>query len=531
MNVIQNNPYRILGLLVGASATQLNRHRTRIPKYIIARDEIPEEFTAYSFEILGCIDRTEDIITNAGSKLNLDNDKINAALFWFWNGNPITDEVAFDALKEGDTDTAIEIWQKMTGNDEDGYNEITKRNASAFYNLSTLYLSEYGIDEDSLQLKLRFLESDFIKEFTTQVTDEHFKITKKDLQLLFLQSLSQDEDFDISAFFEAISNIEFSAKQDFLKKFVQKPILQIKQQIEEAKIKRKANKASGYNAGKELFNAVEKVITQLKNILGINDIRFSSISDKVAEEILQCGIDYFNHFSDSNTDPSSYAMDLFRKANTFAVGSIVRQRIQENTENLQKWIDDKPERDKQKRIAVDFEQLKNLIDRYENLPETVANAKQLLSSARPYLNNVKNVLGSTDKLHLGLSSRIAADALGMCVSEINILQQRFAYTFDPTSELRIFFLLKDKVNEALEVTKTISLMDLRSDFRNHFYQNESSLSNLRRQLSQHSTGGGGRGGFSSRTSTSNGNWAEENPGCLIALIIVAIFFLILIFSN
>ncbi len=53
MNAILNNPYRLLGLLVGASATQLNRHRTRIPNYISAGNEIAEEYTDFSFQSLG----------------------------------------------------------------------------------------------------------------------------------------------------------------------------------------------------------------------------------------------------------------------------------------------------------------------------------------------------------------------------------------------------------------------------------------------------------------------------------------------
>lgn len=507
MNLIKNNPYRILGLLVGASAAQLNKHRTWIPQYIIAEAEIPIEFTAYSFEVFGTIHRTTENIEEAASKLDLDSDKINAALFWFWNGHPITDEAAFEAMKEGNFEYAIEIWSRRVQ-----ARSVTKGNASAHHNLSTLYFSgalkdmfeEDEMFEIALSLKIEFLESDFIKEFTDQITDEHFKITKKELQLLFLENLSQDVGFNISKFFEAVSNIEFSAKQDFMKGLVQKPISQIEQQIETAKSKRKANKANAINAGKELYNNVAKEINQLKSILGTSDIKFSSISDKVAEELLQCGIDYFKHYRDSNTDPSSYSMDLFRKAKTFAIGSVAKQRIQENTENLQEWINDKPERDKQKRIAVDFEQLKNLIDRYESLPETVANAKQLLSSAKPYLNNVKNALGSTDELYLGLSSRIGSDAQGMCVSEINKLQERFANTYDPSTKVAVIFTLKQKVDEAWEVTNTISAMDLRSDFRSRVNQNKNSLSGLRSQLSQVTTGSG-------RSSSSS-----SSGGCYIA---------------
>jgi hypothetical protein len=193
-------------------------------------------------------------------------------------------------------------------------------------------------------------------------------------------------------------------------------------------------------------------------------------------------------------------MDLFRKAKTLAVGNIAKQRCQENTENLQEWIDDKPEREKQARILVDLERLKNLIDEYEGRSETVSNAKQLLASARPYLSNVKSVLGSTDELYLGLSSRIASDAQGMCVSEINKLQERFANTYDNATKVAAILLLKERVNEAWDVTTTIGSMDLRQDFRTRYTQNRTSLSNLKTQLAAVNTGGGRSSGGSSGSS-------------------------------
>ncbi len=517
MKLIQNNPYRIVGLLAGSTAKEQERQVRRLKQFIKTENDPEEDF---SFPILGLLNRTLSSIEEAASKLNLDSDKINAALFWFWNGNPITDEVAFDALKSGDIDTAIEIWRKLTEDAE----EVTKRNASAFHNLSTLYLSEYDIDKDTLNLKLRFLESDYIHSLAQSVTDSTFKISEKDLQLLFLNGITQGGQFEMSTILDAISDIEFVAKQDFLKRFIQRLITQIERQIETTKNKRKANKANAANVGSELYNATTKELAELESILGTNDIRYTSITDKVADEILQCGIDYFKHYRDTNIDPGNTSLDLFQKAKILAVGSIATQRIQENTQNLQEWIDNRAERDKQKRIADDFGKLKDLIDRYEGLAKTVANAKQLLLSARPYLNNVRSILGNTDELYLGLSSRIGSDAQGMCVSEINKLQERFANTYDNATKRSVILLLKQQVDEAWQVVNTISAMDLRSDFRSRVNQNKNSLSNLKNQLSQ----------VNSVSNVSNGgesNWAEDNPGCLIVLIIVVIFFLISIFSK
>jgi hypothetical protein len=359
-----------------------------------------------------------------------------------------------------------------------------------------MYLEEYTIDEETLHLKLHFLESDFFNDLKNKATGETFRISKKEIQVLFLNGLTNQDSFDKNEFIEAIKDIEFSAKDDFLKGFIQRPIEEIEKHIDESKAKRRSNKANSVNIGKALYKQTAENLKQLKSILGTTNLKFSSISDKVSGEILQCGIDYFSQYKDSSTDPGSASMDLFRKAKTLAIGNIAKQRCQENTENLQEWIDNKPERDKQAKILVDLEKLKLLIDEYEGRSETVANGKQLLENARPYLNNVKSVLGSTDELYLGLSSRISSDVQGMCVSEINKLQERLANTHDNATKKAAILLLKNRVNEALDLTTTISSMDLQQDFRAQNTRNRTALSNLKTQLAAINTGGGGSGGGS-----------------------------------
>ena len=44
----------------------------------------------------------------------------------------------------------------------------------------------------------------------------------------------------------------------------------------------------------------------LKNILGTDDIKYQTISDKLANQIMQCGILCFNKTNDDNDYLSSY---------------------------------------------------------------------------------------------------------------------------------------------------------------------------------------------------------------------------------
>lgn len=470
MHSIQNNPYRIVGLLVGATAREQERQIKRLRQFIEAEQAPQDDF---SFPTLGHLHRTIESVTEAAAKISLDSDKMNAALFWFYNGNAITDEVAFEAIKDEDIDTAIEIWKKLAYDSKhESYNEVTKRNASAFHNLSTLYLQKYQIDKDTLQLKLRFLESDFFNELKNKATDETYKISKKEMQLLFLDSLTHQESLDTSIFMEAIADIEFSAKDDFLKRFIQIPIQQIEEKVEETKNKRKANKANALTIGKNLYKQTSEGLKQLKSTLGKSNLNISSISDKVADEILQCGIDYFSHYKDSSTDPGSTSMDLFRKAKTLAVGSIAKQRCQENIENLQEWIDDKPERDKQARIKSDVESLIDTFLEFDSKNETIENAELLINRCKPKLSKIKTVLGSSDELYLKLSTRVANQAQNYIVEEVNN-SQNVPSSNNYSRELALLLVvnrLKEILLKAWDVTNMIGTLDLEYDFKMNKYE-------------------------------------------------------------
>lgn len=347
MNLIQNNPYRTVGLLVGATAKEQTRQINRLKKYIEAEQDPQDDF---SFPALGNLHRTIESVEEAASKLNLDNDKINAALFWFWNGNPITDEAAFEALKSGDIEAAYEIWDKLiTKTDEEGkrfWKQVTEKNYSAFHNCSVLnILRANGNLNNAIVANLYFLESDLVQKFVSSIADETHKKNKKELQLLFLNQLL----FDIEAnkksslpkFLEILKKHEFAAKQDFMKGFVQKPIEQIEHKIETAKNKRKASKANAAKVGEELFTATTSDLTQLKSIVGASDLKYASNADKVANEILQCSIDYFNDSQekDSNTEYVEIAMKLAKQAETLAVGKLTKDRVRDSIETLEEMKD------------------------------------------------------------------------------------------------------------------------------------------------------------------------------------------------
>lgn len=527
MKIIKNNPYRTIGLLVGAKAAEQNRQINRLKMYLEAEQEPQDDF---SFPVLGKLHRSVESVAEAASKLNLDNDRMNAALFWFYKGNEITDEPAFDALKAGDLRSAMEIWSKLTSS-----GDVTPRNSSAVHNLSTLLLcssfngSYVNMDlfEPGLGLKLKFLESEFVNDLKVIATDETYKPDKKDIQLAFLNAihweLEKTGGVSPIKIIEILNKHFFSAKEDFLRSVIQRPIENIEKKIEAAKIKRKTNKATAAYAGRVLYDEVCNDLIQLKDVLGVSNLKYSSIADKLSEEILQCGIDYFLHFRDTDTDPGQISMDLFNKAKVFAIGNIAKQRCQENSENLQTWINDKPERDKHKKIGEDLQFITSKLERFQRFSDTVANAKDLVDSCKSHLLNIKNTLGPKDDFYLKISSAIVQNAQGMLVTAVNEAQEGFKFfsTLDP--KVRQIFGnsssgssiygekmvtlpgLSTIVNGAYDVTTSMQSMDMEENLRHQFQKNREALSNIRNQINS-----------AMNTIASRSTSSSSGGGCYIA---------------
>ena len=360
MNEITQNPYRILGILADAGAKERTNRIKRLKQYIDAEQEPPQD--DYSFPVLGKLSRTIHSVTTAESKLNLDHDKMLAALFWFYKGNDITDEPAFDALKSGDKLSAIDIWSKLVID-----KEITAKNASAFHNLSVYLLCtekpDFELMGRAIEYQLIFLESDSVQDFKSLVTDETYKITKKDLQLLFLNQLLTEiethKTLTLNHFFKIINDISFSAKEDFIKNVSQKFVSKITAEIETARRQRAANKSNAATAGENLYKQTVNNLTHLKSIVGIQNFAYSTIADKVANEVLQCGIDYFNDSQEKELDNDYHkiAGKLLFFAEVIACGNQIMERIKTNINTMKEMKD--------REIQQAIELLKSIKNAYE----------------------------------------------------------------------------------------------------------------------------------------------------------------------
>lgn len=332
MKLINENPYRIAGILANTSDKELLKQKSKIKRF----SEVGKAITSdYDFSFLTPISRENGSIEKAFSNIEQNQDKVNHALFWFMNSNNF-DETAINYLKNGDKEKAIEIWEKIT----DG-KEVSSKNFSAFNNIGTLHLldnSKLRVKK-GIEAKVKLLESDYFKEFAHSVADETFTLNADNQIEIFVDSLLKQfkEVYSTSDTMSLFNGCNGTAQKYLSKRFTEEPIHKIETQIEQTKKKRVQNKLNAFRLGKDLYQNTKSELALLKNLLGSTNAQYKLLADNVAKEILQCSIDYFNESQeeDSNPDYLAEAMQLAKIADSVAVNSITKGRIKENIATLE----------------------------------------------------------------------------------------------------------------------------------------------------------------------------------------------------
>jgi hypothetical protein len=336
MELIQNNPYRIAGILSNATEKELQKQKGKIKAYAKVGKEIKSD---YDFQILGNITRTEDSVNKAFSNVEQNQDKINYALFWFLDASPF-DKTAIEYLINGDGDKAIEIWEKVTNG-----KEVNSRNFSAFNNLGTVkLLSKNRIDiKLAIEAKFKLIESESFENFVHSVADETFTIDnekqiKKLVDVLLSQFKSQ---YTIGVTLDLFIDCNATTQQYLSEKFTEEPLHEIERERESCKKERKNKPSKAFQSGLNLFTNTKENLSILKSILNEQDLKYKAVADQLANEIMQCGIDYFNdnQENDSSEDFLEMAQKLTRYANSIAIGKLTKDRAKDSLASLDEMKD------------------------------------------------------------------------------------------------------------------------------------------------------------------------------------------------
>jgi hypothetical protein len=457
MNPITNNPFRTVGVYSNATLKEIAANKAKLNAYLKVGKSV--EFSTDLNSILPPIERTPELIDHSLSKINLPLDKLKHAMFWFINVSKV-DEIALNHLNVGDVSKAFEILDK-------------KSNYSTLLNKGIVYLINKDYNSAIENLTELIHNEDHLSDFIKTIAGDSVQITEDEVSHLFIDTLlieKADEDW-IQIFFDSGNSAD---DDEYLKnKFVNSSIKDIESKIAQAKVIESNNAKGRYNAGTKLIRATKEPLQKVQELLDSTDMQYQLITDKLAKEILQCGIDYYNNTNEK--DAIFNAMALQKYALDIAVGQITKARCKENVQILQKTIDNLPPVE----VSADYEFIEKEISKFNTLPDLSSYSINLIINCAPYLVVIKEKLGKTSPFYIKVSTRIAGLALHNIIEEVNTVNNentQFQLQIDRSGTLA---LLKRVVKEAWHAIIYIDKLDLANDFKNdRFLPNRESLKSL-----------------------------------------------------
>ena len=461
MNILQSNPYRLLGVYSNSPTKERLANHNRMKAFLKVGK--PVSFPLDLSNYLSPINRTEASVADADAKLTLPKDQILYAQFWFLKTTPL-DDVAFNHLIAGEIDKAEKIWQKR-----DCASSLQNRIVCA------LICRNYSCAITCAEVL--YENTQYINQFVSAIIGTEGNIEVSNLVFSFLDVLCEEVGIN-----KLLPFITKNAWKSHIGEKAVKPLVDsIQEAVEIAKKSKGKGSNARLNAGEELRKNTRNALLQLKKILSLTDLQYQMIADKLGLEILQCGIDYFN--DSEEPDAAHKAMSLMKYAKSIAVGQMAKDRCKENVDILQRIIDNLPPSE----VFVEDRAIHEELRKYCLLPDKICHAVTLLNNTKPHIQSIKRKLGVSNSYYLKISTQVVGNALSNVIAEVNEAQSIFSVDKDdPNAELAAILGIthvKSVLEEAWKATKIMDGFDMEADYKSGRYcENRSILKGLCEQL-------------------------------------------------
>ena len=488
MELVLNNPFRVLGLPATASTRDITKRISDLETFA----ELGKAKTyPHDFPGLGSLDRSLEAIKDAARKIEQAEGRLFHSFFWFRAGDSV-DELALDSLAAGNVDEAVELWDKQLG--KKGTKKYTWRLNRGVLRLvrangRTLDKDEmdealedlgFVIDDDlddSIQEVLAGNESGVNREsLWRRVVDELVGL---------VQSYSTNPYGKNSVrIVESLWSFPSEAR-DYASSKILNPLIEEVNEAIKVSEDLRANDDLEALKVKNRLDKVEKLVWDLKEILGEEDIRFQTVANAYADEVCACAVKALNHFKNPKL-----SMMLIQWAASLPSFSRIKSRIEENLETIQEWVEDDEEDE------IFGEIVKKLkVDVY-----TLTQAANMLEDMKRLLGQIKAKVGGGDKRYLKISSACAHHILGFLIDTVNSAQD----TFDKTKNLTD---LQSTISGSTGLTRKLLLLDLDVETRTRVNKNLETIEGIDSRLTAAMTA-------RANHSASSSNIFEQIPGWL-----------------
>lgn len=396
MKIIENNPYRQLGVYANSPIKERIANHNRLQAFLkVGRQvDFPLDLPHY----LPSIHRTTETIAQADASLALPKEQLKYAQFWFIKATPL-DDIAFNHLQAGNMNAAIDIWKK-------------KDCVSSLQNRIVCALIEKNYETAIICAEQFYVQ--YLPDFVAMMLGNSNDGTKQSLAFDFIDIICEEVGANI--ILPCITNESW--KEHVAAVQIKPIIANIEAAIEVAKSSRGKGSLARYQAGIKLKNDTKASLQQLSTFLPTTDLQYQMIADKLGLEILQCGIDYYN---DSNDIDAAYkAMELQKYALSIVVGKMAKDRCEENVRILEDTISQLPPRE----ILDSHEAIQFALMIFAIQPKIIKSSIQLIKDCAPHIVSIKEELGKNHQYYLNISTTIVNNALGNVISEVNEAQKK-----------------------------------------------------------------------------------------------------------
>ena len=450
IGIISENPFRVLGVYSNASKREIVRNQGKMEVFIAAGRNVMFD-SDFSNVITAPVVRTKQTVQSALAQINLPKDKIKYCLFWPCSKTQ-SDIQAIEAIKQGDIDAAIGI---LTS--EDGF--------SAKINLAFC-----GLLKEDYQFSIRVFNAlisnaSLRKEFVEEVTDQTFTISRDELMHLFLDEFSKE--ISIGSLIPILSHQ--SDKAYLIKKAVEEPISIIEHAVQTAKSVKRTDAEESLKAGKKLIRETKEAFETLGTYYSKDDFEYQKVVDALADQILQCGINYFNNSGDTKSVKLKNALAIQQYALRVAAGQLEYDRCVQNVNILKKQMAQLPP----DAVTIEDAAIKVLIAGLRSTSVSFSTISSFLQNCAKPILDIKEKLGKAHAYYLKVSTQVVNCALSELIDLVNsTLESLNNQTTSITSA-------KAALNSAWHITIDMDKFDIEQEFYDGRYStNKETLKNM-----------------------------------------------------
>ena len=447
LDIIQNNPYRVLGLYANSPTKERVANFNRLKAFVSVGKSMTFPLDLPS--LLPSLARVTETLTEADARLALPREQLHYAQFWFLKVSPV-DDIALNHLMEGNMANAVAIWEK-------------KEDVSSLQNrmVCALIREDYGA---ALACADK-LYPHYSSAFAALVLGKDCTVPLENLEFDFLDTLC--EGVEARRLLTALPGERW---RQYVGDKTVKPLLDsLYSAIETAKASRGKTAEERFAAGTKLMNDTREPLKQLVSMLSPSDLQYSMLADKLGLEILQCGIDFYN--GSKNEEVAPRAMTLQSYAQSVVVGDMARQRCRENVDILQKIIDALPPAE----VAFEHRLIREELEKFSLEPDKIRFSLTLLNNTRSWLSTIKQKLGANHPYYLRISTEVVSNALHNVIEEVNAasldvvtkiqLAQNLPFSLHGYDKYTLLENIKSVLREAWKATVLMDSFDMEPDFR------------------------------------------------------------------